>query len=64
MSSIAVGVSEEIESVDTLFSRLVVDFEGKRGHVMDLVSPVTSKPATRGRIKTGHSEVLNSYLVS
>jgi hypothetical protein len=25
------------------------------------LSPVTSKPASRGRIKTSHSEVLNSY---
>jgi NADPH:quinone reductase-like Zn-dependent oxidoreductase len=29
-----------------------------------LVSPITSKPATRGRIKTSHSEVLNSYQIS
>jgi hypothetical protein len=28
------------------------------------VSPVTSKPASRGRIKTSHSEVLNSYHAS
>jgi serine/threonine protein kinase len=28
------------------------------------MSPVTSKPATRGRIKTGHSEVIYSYQVS
>jgi hypothetical protein len=28
------------------------------------LSPVTSKPATKGRIKTSHSEVLNSYQVS
>ena len=28
------------------------------------LSPVTSKPASRGRIKTGHSEALNSYQVS
>jgi hypothetical protein len=28
------------------------------------VSPVTSKPASQGRIKTGHSEVLNSYQIS
>jgi len=25
------------------------------------LSPVTSKPATKGRIKTSHSEVLYSY---
>ena len=29
----------------------------------NLVSPVTSKPASQGRIKTGHSEVLDSYHV-
>jgi hypothetical protein len=28
------------------------------------LSPVTSKPASQGRIKTGHSEVLNSYQFS
>jgi hypothetical protein len=28
------------------------------------LSPVTSKPASRGRIKTGHSEALHSYQVS
>jgi hypothetical protein len=28
------------------------------------VSPVTSKPASRGRIKTSHSEVLYSYHAS
>ncbi|MGA9778707.1 MAG: hypothetical protein WBS33_10605, partial [Verrucomicrobiia bacterium] len=28
-----------------------------------LVSPVDSKPASRGRIKTGHSEALYSYQV-
>ena len=28
------------------------------------LSPVTSKPASRGRIKTGYSEVLDSYQVS
>ena len=28
-----------------------------------LLSPVTSKPASRGRIKTGHSEVLYSFQV-
>jgi hypothetical protein len=28
------------------------------------MSPVTSKPATKGRIKTGHSEWLYSYQVS
>ena len=30
----------------------------------DVLSPVTSKPASRGRIKTSHSEVLNSYQFS
>ncbi len=29
-----------------------------------LVSPVTSKPASQGRIKTSHSEGLHSYQVS
>jgi hypothetical protein len=29
-----------------------------------IVSPVTSKPASRGRIKTSHSEVLNLYQFS
>jgi hypothetical protein len=29
-----------------------------------VLSPVTSKPASRGRIKTGHSEVLDSYQFS
>src|SRR3984885_5020417 len=32
--------------------------------IYDQVSPVTSKPANRDRIKTGHVEVLNSYQVS
>jgi hypothetical protein len=32
--------------------------------IMAVVSPVTSKPASQGRIKTGHSEVLNSYQFS
>jgi len=29
-----------------------------------ILSPITSKPASQGRIKTGHSEVLCSYQVS
>jgi hypothetical protein len=29
-----------------------------------LLSPVTSKPASRGRIKTGHSKVFYSYQIS
>jgi hypothetical protein len=30
---------------------------------INAMSPVTSKPASRGRIKTGHSEVIYSYRV-
>jgi hypothetical protein len=38
------------------------DFDNNGPMPADLsVSPVTSKPASRGRIKTGHSEVLYSY---
>jgi len=37
-------------------------FDSVRFPVWDFVSPVTSKPATKGRIKTSHSEVLYSYL--
>ena len=33
-------------------------------HLSPGMSPITSKPASRGRIKTGHSEVFNSYQVS
>ena len=40
------------------------DFYRLKMRVMMSVSPVTSKPASRGRIKTGHSEVLYSYQVS
>jgi hypothetical protein len=35
-----------------------------RFQFLAFLSPVTSKPATKGRIKTGHSEVLYSYQVS
>jgi hypothetical protein len=45
-----------------------VDFRSQQvaAHISDAdsLSPVTSKPASRGRIKTGHSEVLYSYQVS
>jgi formate/nitrite transporter FocA (FNT family) len=34
------------------------------GSKLVTLSPVTSKPAGKGRIKTSHSEVLYSYLVS
>ena len=40
-------------------------FEPRHGPlIQSILSPVTSKPASRGRIKTGHSEVLYSYQVS
>lgn len=32
--------------------------------VAEALSPITSKPTSPGRIKTGHSEALNSYQVS
>jgi hypothetical protein len=38
----------------TMYARLV-----ELGYA-NLLSPVTSKPASRGRIKTGHSEVISS----
>ena len=34
------------------------------GGVIKKLSPVTSKPASQGRIKTSHSEVLYSYQIS
>jgi hypothetical protein len=37
---------------------------GRRAGVTGHFKPVTSKPASRGRIKTGHSEVFNPYQTS
>ncbi len=39
-------------------------FIGESGITFPMVSPVTSKPASRGRIKTGQSEVVNAYQAS
>jgi hypothetical protein len=38
--------------------------DGSGKSATSTMSPVTSKPASRGRIKTSHSEVLYSYQVS
>jgi hypothetical protein len=54
---------------ESIFSNLgereiEVFYDKNEQHRILAVSPVTSKPAGKGRIKTSHSEVLYSYLVS
>ena len=41
----------------------VFDTVGRQTRELAL-SPITSKPATRGRIKTSHSEAFDSYQIS
>jgi hypothetical protein len=47
------------------FQKAISSRKASSGSMSPLsLSPITSKPASRGRIKTGHSEVFNSYQVS
>jgi helicase len=51
-------------SFEAMSERLDAEVDDLLGIYTQVMSRVTSKPASQGRIKTGHSEVLNSYQVS
>jgi hypothetical protein len=56
---------ERLLSVDSGIAAKTVAAEvTRRNGLMAKLSPATSKPASRGRIKTGHSELLCSNQVS
>jgi hypothetical protein len=53
--------SDELIDNHTLLPFYTPFVTSKRLKEVRMLSPVTSKPASRGRIKTGHSEVSYSY---
>jgi hypothetical protein len=63
VESLYVAFDSEKEPTDLDVARVLTEFV-PLSKLMAELSPVTSKPATRGRIKTSHSEVLGSYHVS
>jgi hypothetical protein len=62
-ASLALNVSSNLV-VAHRRSKLGMLLAWRRNGLMTAVSPITSKPASEGRIKTSHFKVLISYQVN